>query len=420
MSASGRNDATGSEEVEEDIDSKIERLTTDIEELKASLIGVPELSDEWFQIKTDIKDRDVERLLLIEKKRCDDVVKEYFEENPHVLEAVPECPVCLEKMWDYSVSMRLVCCGKQICKKCNSQGGSALTTSCPLCRGKAPGSFDEMHAMIKEKADSGIAWAQEKMGKKYLVGLDGVPKDVDKALSFLNEAAEKGSARAKHFLGFYYSKIGKYEEARRWHETAAAEGDIKSLFLLGAMMKNGQAFDQNEKTNAEAFRLITVSTALLDGMLSLPAMELSKFFHKNLPVILHYLRPAVEENKTTVGVMDRYALGLFKMSLDYYGENNIFAAGHSAVPEALFWYRRSDKVRTPDGALSVFAPLERAIRESCANCMLSLGHGSKMCCVECKAAYYCDRDCQMAHWKAGHKKDCVRKLKKKLKAAGTL
>ena len=78
---------------------------------------MPERSDEWWQIKTDIKDRDIERMVQLEKKRCDDVVKEYFEENPHVLEAVPECPICLEKMWHGSTTVRYVCCGKHICVK---------------------------------------------------------------------------------------------------------------------------------------------------------------------------------------------------------------------------------------------------------------------------------------------------------------
>jgi hypothetical protein len=60
-----------------------------IDELKASLIAVPEASDEWFQIKTGIRERDIARLVLMEKKRCDDVVKEYFEENPHLLSRNP-------------------------------------------------------------------------------------------------------------------------------------------------------------------------------------------------------------------------------------------------------------------------------------------------------------------------------------------
>ena len=425
MSTCGRNGATGSEEEEENIDAKIERLVTEIEELKASLIGVPELSDEWFELKTNIKEKDTERLVLIEKKRCDGVIKEYFEENPHVLEAAPECPVCLEKMWDGSALTRFVCCGNQICNKCNSQGKSAFA-NCPLCRKRAPRSIDESLSIMKEKADSGIAWAQAEVGQYYLYGRNGMPEDMEKALPLLSEAAEKGSTRAKGVLGEYYSKIENYEEARRWYETAAAEGGIKSLFRLGMMMKRGHAygFDKNEETRAEAFRFITISAILLDGLFNQPAVELSHFLDTSMyPVILHYLRPAVEGGNTSVGVMDYYALGLFMMGLNYYGdeENVIFAPGHSAVPEALFWYRRSDVARNPVGdGHSVFVQMESAIRENCANCMLSLGHGTKMCCVECKAAYYCDRDCQMAHWKAGHKKDCVRKLKKKLKAAGTL
>ena len=426
MSASGRNDNVGSagEEEEESADAKIERLTTEIDELKASLIGVPELSDEWFRIKTDIKEKDTERLLLIEKKRCDDVVKEYFEENPHVLEAASECPVCLDKMWDGSALTRFVCCGNQICKKCEPKGESGFKT-CPICRKEAPRSVAESLSIMKEKADLGIAWAQAEVGQHYLYGRFGMPEDMEKALPLLSEAAEKGSTRAKGLLGEYYCGIEKYEEARRWHETAAAEGGIKSLFRLGVMMKHGHVygFDENEETRAEAFRFITISAVLLEGFFNRPAVELSHFLDTSLyTVILHYLRPAVEGGNTTVGVMDYYALGLFIVGLYYYGEseNAIFAPGHSVVPEALFWYRRSDHARRPGDGHSVFVQMERTIRESCANCMLPLGHGSKMCCVECKAAYYCDRDCQMAHWKAGHKKDCVRKLKKKLKAAGAL
>ena len=423
MSSSGRDDADSKEE-EEDTDAKIERLVTEIEELKASLIGVPEGSDEWFQIKTDIKDRDVERLLLIEKKRCDDVVEEYFKENPHVLEAAPECPVCLDKMWDATgfASTRFVCCGKLVCSKCVSQGGSAFKT-CPLCRGGAPGSVAESVSVLQEKADSGIAWAQTDMGKKYLLGQHGVPQDVDKALSLFSEAAEKGSASAKQSLGGYYFEIANYGEARRWYESAAAEGEIFSLFQVAIMMQNGQAFDQNEQTRAEAFRLLTIVSTLLHGrfnhVTSLTAVKLSRSFLDSLPVMLHYLRPAVEEGNTVVGVMDTYAHGLLKVAVEYYGLDAVFTAGFSPVPEAMFWYRRSDKAQRPD-ADHPLAQLEGVIRTHCANCEISLESETKMCCVECKTAYYCNRDCQVAHWKAGHKKDCVRKLKKKLKAAGKL
>ena len=418
-SSSGRRNDAGSDEVEEETpDAKIERLATEIEELKASLIGVPELSDEWFRIKTDIKDRYVERLLLIEKKRCDGVVKEYFEENPHVLEAAPECPVCLEKIWDDSVSMRYVCCGKQICKKCDFQGGDAFESSSPLCRGEAPESDDDIMSITKEKADAGIAWAQADMGKYYLYGSDGVPEDMEKGLPLLNEAAKKGSSRAKELLGDYYYDIDNFEEARRWYEAAAAEGDMISLLPLGMMMQLGQAFDQNEETRAEAFRLFTISAMLTQDSFHWPALELSDFFQDSPPIMLHYLRPALEEGKATVSAMESYAQGLIQMAIKYYGIESIMEPGYCPVPETLFWFRRGSS-KAELAANLPLVQLEHKIRKKCAHCEADLPEGKPSCCVECKAAYYCNRDCQVAHWKAGHKKDCVRKLKKRLKAAGT-
>ena len=418
MSTSGRRDDAGPDEVEEETaDAKIERLVTEIDELKASLIGVPEMSDEWFRIKTDIKDRDIERLILIEKKRCDGVVEEYFKENPHVLEAVPECPVCLEKMWASSASLRYVCCGKRICEKCDSQGGDAFGSSCPLCRGEAPESADEMLSIKKEKADSGIAWAQADMGLNYLHGLDGVPQDVDKALSLFSEAAEKGSVETKSHLGGYSYEIENYKEARRWYEAAAADGEIFSLFQLGMMMKNGQAFDQNEDTRAEAFRLFTISATLLQDSFIPSGIELSLFFLESPPLMIHYLRPAVEDGNTSAQVIGNFALGLTYAAESYYGPYYAFVPGQSPVPEALFWHRQYSSKTEPD-ANNPLVRLERVIHVHCAHCRAHLPEGKRSCCVECKAAYYCSRHCQANHWKAGHRKDCVKKTQEKAQSGG--
>ena len=417
MRTSGRDDdATDGEVEEESADANIERLATEIAELKASLIGVPESSGEWYQIKMNIKDRDGERLVHLEKKRCDGVVHEYFEQNPHVLEAAPECPVCLEKMWEGFGTLRYVCCGKLICKKCDTQGGVALNT-CPLCRGKAP-RLDEMIPSTKAKADSGIAWAQAAMGENYFDGR-GVPKDVEKGLSLLNGSAEKGSTRAKNVLGEYYYAIENYKEARTWFEAAAAEGFLFSLYQLGRMMKNGEAFDNNEETQAEAFRLLTISATLLHGYSNKPAAVLASFFHDSYPVMLHYLRPAVVEGNATVQSMNLYAMGLYGVAIEYYGKKVVWETGHSPVPEALFWYRQCSRSGELDAG-HPFVKLERAIRNCCAHCRAKLPEGKRSCCVECKAAFYCGRNCQMSHWKAGHKQDCVKKLKKKLRAEGKL
>ena len=244
-----------------------------------------------------------------------------------------------------------------------------------------------------------------------------MPKDVEKAKSLLSEAAEKGSTRANGLLGQYYllhAENTNCEEARRWFEASAADGEMFSFYQLGMMMHNGQAFDQNEQTRAEEFRLLTISATLFQGPFNLPAMHLSSFFRDSLPVMLYYLRPIVEEGNASLIATAKYGAGLFKMAIEYYGKDVIFAAGHCPVPETLFWHRRSSRKEV------LFVRLERVIREQCAHCRADLLEGNQSCCVECRAAYYCSRNCQVAHWKAGHKKDCVKKLKKKLKAAGEL
>jgi len=45
----------------------------------------------------------------------------------------------------------------------------------------------------------------------------------------------------------------------------------------------------------------------------------------------------------------------------------------------------------------------------CAHCLAPEGqHGITLkACTRCKAALYCGRACQTAHWRAGHKKICV-------------
>jgi hypothetical protein len=42
----------------------------------------------------------------------------------------------------------------------------------------------------------------------------------------------------------------------------------------------------------------------------------------------------------------------------------------------------------------------------CASCDSPIPTGEKKCCARCKVNYYCSRDCQKAHWKAGHKLMC--------------
>jgi hypothetical protein len=58
---------------------------------------------------------------------------------------------------------------------------------------------------------------------------------------------------------------------------------------------------------------------------------------------------------------------------------------------------------------------KQATRRSCAACQKELGKMGGHQCSSCKVTVYCGRECQVAHWKKGHKAQCK---KLKLQSAG--
>ena len=56
-------------------------------------------------------------------------------------------------------------------------------------------------------------------------------------------------------------------------------------------------------------------------------------------------------------------------------------------------------------AIDDFVPKHMAWSEICANCGDQDKSKLKIC-SRCKAFSYCSKECQVNHWKAGHKRDC--------------
>ena len=79
-------------------------------------------------------------------------------------------------------------------------------------------------------ADLGSHLAQARLGGLHLTGKAGVPRDFDKALSLLREAADHNVAVAQTDLGSMYEKglgvPGNFAEALFWYERAASAGHI--------------------------------------------------------------------------------------------------------------------------------------------------------------------------------------------------
>lgn len=76
-------------------------------------------------------------------------------------------------------------------------------------------------------AEEGNPMAQRIVGERYAMGLEGVPKDLEKGVFWLKKAAESGDAMAQFDIGMIYKLgdggIGKdFVQAHSWFSVAEA------------------------------------------------------------------------------------------------------------------------------------------------------------------------------------------------------
>ena len=91
--------------------------------------------------------------------------------------------------------------------------------------------------------------------------------------------------------------------------------------------------------------------------------------------------------------------------------------GYNSVPRAMSLYRKAVQlgIEHPNGysqkSKEVLEGLVTSLKGNCANCGVASKdspEGKLKECGRCHCAWYCGKDCQKEHWKAGHKCDCVR------------
>mmetsp|Transcript_24385 Transcript_24385/g.53189 ORF Transcript_24385/g.53189 Transcript_24385/m.53189 type:complete len:268 (-) Transcript_24385:94-897(-) len=261
------------------------------------------------------------------------------------------------------------------------------------------------------------------LGKFFWIGLMGRVQDDQKAESLLRSAADQGHVHAQHILGEYELEKDNVEEACRLFEAAASQGHMNALGRLGMHYWTGEGVEQDD---VKAVRVMTISTKLVQATQSNVHQMLAECFaigvgglEQSLIRSLYYMKPAIEESELPPSAMVFYAKLLWGLS-----GSQIAPSGDNSVPEALFWYRRahamSGDAETLVNAetLPYIEEYESSIRELCSCCFKSLSTDNRKRCVECKAVYYCSWECGAADWKAGHKKDCTKALKKRLRATG--
>jgi len=118
---------------------------------------------------------------------------------------------------------------------------------------RQPGDDRKALEYFVQAANTGDRIGKYLAGECYYYG-KGVPADVDKALVFLQEAAALREPRAMDLLGTHFRKVGKFDQARKYYEDAAAAGYSLSLSNLGVLYMNGEGVARSPEIAANLFK----------------------------------------------------------------------------------------------------------------------------------------------------------------------
>ena len=201
-------------------------------------------------------------------------------------------------------------------------------------------------------------------------------EDAVEAVKWFRRAAEQKHEDAQFQLGeMYENGLGvqqDYAEAVKWFRRAAEQGDAMAQSNLGFMYSNGQGLQQDY---AEAVK---------------------------------WYRRAAEQGHAEA----QYNLGAA------YGSGRGVQQDSS---KAVLWFEKAaslgfdpakralEQIRILQArASSADPPVSSSdARSVCAHCASQAPIGTSLkSCSRCGIVLYCGRDCQLAHWKAGHKKSC--------------
>ena len=173
------------------------------------------------------------------KKRAAELKDEKLYSQGHERPEGDFCPICALPiplpMGDHSVFM--ACCMKRVCKGCDVAAHKRGMLNCAFCRTCCPDNDADKRTMVQARVKKKDPEAIYFLGQQYFHGSLGLQKDMRKAVELWTEAAELGSIRALHNLGFaYYNGKGVQEykaKGIQFLEKAAMQGQVESRYQLG-------------------------------------------------------------------------------------------------------------------------------------------------------------------------------------------
>ncbi len=220
-----------------------------------------------------------------------------------------ECPICFVPLpLEPSEISHVPCCGKMTCAACVMAAMAADEVgqyTCAFCRAQVVGIGDEAkdqalrnRVKLRNRVESGDAWAMFTLAEDYELGVSGVQKDhvsamklwlqsaelghipalcaiaksqlnnefevrttKEQALKLAKAAATKGSAKGHAILGFLENKQGDLDKALKHFVHAAIGGDKRSFDMLrslqhkGLPLLNQDELDDIEPKHKEALAL---------------------------------------------------------------------------------------------------------------------------------------------------------------------
>ena len=149
---------------------------------------------------------------------------------------------------DSALSVRKTSEGNSLLESAANEGHPIAEYQLGLAKLQA-GETKEALALLRSSANKGQAAAQYRLGKLYEAGT-GVTRDLETALTLIEQAARSGNRIAMHDLAnFYANGVGGVEQdlslAAQWFKKAAERGVVDSQYNVGYLYEFGFGVKQN-------------------------------------------------------------------------------------------------------------------------------------------------------------------------------
>ena len=117
--------------------------------------------------------------------------------------------------------------------------------------------FFEACKWFEEAAEQNHADSQFKLGYFCRWGDENFPADIEKGRFWLTQAAEQGHPKAQFHLGNLYNEEQRFDEAAKWFEKSAAQGEERAMFCF-AFLNEAELFQgYNIKTAVEYYTILS-------------------------------------------------------------------------------------------------------------------------------------------------------------------